>query len=97
MDPLAGVCWDVTFNGASDEELADVWYALSGAEIRHTGCFAALVDSAYAELLKRKGDAVAPFLDQRFRPLRAVDTAEDVAATAHATEAACQPVDEQHS
>jgi hypothetical protein len=70
----------VTFQGIGDEELADIWYALSGAEIRHPGCFTRLLQTCYDELLRRRGDSVATFLDTRFRRLRAVDASEDVRA-----------------
>ena len=71
---------DERFRGLSDEELADIWYALSGAEIRHPECFQLLVDASISELELRQGVAVRPFLDGRFAKLRAVDASEDVTA-----------------
>jgi hypothetical protein len=71
---------DERFRGLSDEELADIWYALSGAEIRHPDCFKLLVDASIHELEQRQGRAIRGFLDARFSPLRAVDASEDVAA-----------------
>ena len=38
---------DARFVGLSNEELADVWYALGGAETRHPAGFGELVDSAF--------------------------------------------------
>ena len=37
---------DARFVGLSNEELADIWYALGGAETRHPGGFGELVDAA---------------------------------------------------
>ena len=72
---------DAQFDGISDEELADIWYALSGAEIRHTDRFTALVDASLHELEKRRGHTVREFLEQRFAALRAVDAPDDAVAT----------------
>ena len=33
------------FVGLSNEELADIWYAMGGAETRHPGGFGELVDA----------------------------------------------------
>ena len=71
---------DERFRGLSDGELADIWYALSGAEIRHPDCFKLLADASIHELELRQGLAIRPFLDGRFSKLRAVDAREDVAA-----------------
>lgn len=71
---------DERFAGLSDEELADIWYALSGAEIRHTDCFKQLVDASIGELEVRKGTALRAFLDDRFGKLRLADASEDVNA-----------------
>lgn len=51
----AGRMADQRFSGLSDEDLADIWYALAGAEIRHTDCFKHLVDATIYELELRKG------------------------------------------
>jgi rubrerythrin len=64
----------------TNEELSDIWYALAGAEIRHPGRFSEVLEASNDELLKRMGTGLAPFLDDRFRELRAVDAAEDVRA-----------------
>ena len=64
---------DERFRAIADEELADIWYALAGAEIRHTDCFKHLVDATITELERRRGTAVRAFLDSRFAKLRAVD------------------------
>lgn len=72
---------DGPFNGISDEDLADIWYALSGAEIRHTDRFQGLVDAAVHELELRRGHAVSQFLNERFAALRAVDAPDDALET----------------
>ena len=80
---------DPRFSGLSDEDLADIWYALAGAEIRHTDCFKQLVDATIYELELRKGTDVRPFLDKRFEPLRLVDVLEDAVANQKSTP--CDP------
>jgi hypothetical protein len=71
---------DQRFSGLSTDELADIWYALGGAETRHPGSFSSLVDTTLGELNARLGDGLAPFLEQRFRALRLVDSREDAEA-----------------
>ena len=44
---------DVRFQGLDDEDLADVWYALSGCATRHPERFKALLDAVFDELLAR--------------------------------------------
>jgi hypothetical protein len=66
----AGRMADQRFSDLSDEDRADIWYALAGAEIRHTDCFKHLVDATIYELELRKGAGVRPFLDLRFEHLR---------------------------
>jgi hypothetical protein len=75
---------DTRFEGLANEELADIWYALSGAEIRHTDVFKPLVDASLQELDRRLGNKLREFLDLRFAALRAVDVPEDALATAKA-------------
>jgi hypothetical protein len=75
---------DARFVGLSNEELADIWYALGGAETRHPGGFGELVDSALRELNSRLGDHLSSFLEPRFRPYRFIDSKEDAAANASA-------------
>ena len=75
---------DARFVGLSDEELADIWYALGGAETRHPGGFGELVDSALRVLNSRLGDDLSSFLEPRFRPYRFIDSKEDAAANAGA-------------
>ena len=82
---------DERFRGLSDEELADIWYALSGAEIRHPDCFKLLVDASIHELEQRRGVAIREFLDNRFATLRAVDASEDAVANI-APAVPCSPV-----
>ena len=76
---------DARFDGLSNEELADIWYALGGAETRHPGGFGELVDSALRELNTRLGENLPSFLEPRFRPYRFIDSKEDAAANANAT------------
>jgi hypothetical protein len=73
---------DARFAGLSTEELADIWYALGGAETRHPGGFSALVDAAMHDLTARLDSNLAPFLEVRFRPYRLVDSREDADANA---------------
>ena len=78
------------FGSLSDVALADVWYALAGAEIRHPGCFTGLLEAAHDALVKRLGNGLAAFVEERFRDLRRVDAAEDAHANATAaSEASC--------
>jgi hypothetical protein len=84
---------DERFRGLATEELADIWYALSGAEIRHTDCFKNLVDAAIAELELREGAALPAFLDKRFAKLRAVDAMVDVDANQSSTIACDSPLE----
>jgi hypothetical protein len=79
------------FAGLTNEELADIWYAVAGAEIRHPGCFTALLEQSNDELFRRLGGGVAPFVEERFRQLRAVDAVEDAEANARAaSEPSCE-------
>ena len=74
----------------SNETLADVWYAAAGAEIRHPGCFTALLEAAHDALIARLGPQMAAYVDDRFKALRAVDATEDAVANARAaSDAAC--------
>ena len=75
---------DTRFEGLNNEELADIWYALSGAEIRHTDVFRPLVDASLHELDRRLADKLREFLDLRFAKLRSIDVPEDAIATAKA-------------
>ena len=78
------------FGSLSDAGLADVWYALAGAEIRHPGCFTGLLEAAHDALAARFGDGLAAFIEERFRELRQIDAAQDAQANADATsEASC--------
>jgi hypothetical protein len=74
----------MTFEGLSTSELADIWYAVAGAEIRHPGCFTVVLEASDDELRRRLGDGLAPFLDHRFARLRPVDAVEDAEATRRA-------------
>jgi len=71
---------DQRFSGLSTEELADIWYALGGAETRHPGSFSGLADTTLRDLDARLGADLAPFLEQRFRAHRLVDSREDAEA-----------------
>jgi hypothetical protein len=81
------------FVSLDNDELADVWYALAGAEIRHPGCFTAMLEASHDELLKRMGNGLAPFIEGRFAKLRSQDAAEDITATQAASESSCEEGD----
>lgn len=72
---------DIRFTSLEDGELADIWYALGGAAVRHTAHFGPLFDAVATELLGRRAEGLNPWLDHRFREFRAVDSKEDAAAT----------------
>lgn len=71
---------DIRFQSVEDGDLADIWYALGGAAARHPQHFQALMDDVFTELLDRRGDGLNPWLEQRFRPFRLVDSKEDAEA-----------------
>jgi hypothetical protein len=72
---------DTRFVEISDDDLADIWYALGGAAIRHTEHFKRLFDAVADELLTRLGvDGLQPFLNQRFHQYRLADSKEDILA-----------------
>lgn len=86
---------DRRFSSMEDGELADVWYALGGAAVRHPDHFQVLYDAAFTELLERRGeDGLNPWLEQRFRSFRLADSREDASATASPRErdTATQPL-----
>jgi hypothetical protein len=72
---------DVRFQSLDDEDLADVWYALSGSAIRHPERFKALTDAVLDALLARQGDGLE-WLERRFRAIRLADSKEDAQANA---------------
>ena len=79
------------FEGLQTSELADIWYALAGAENRHPGCFTAILVNSDQELRRRLGDEVGPYLNDRFARLRPADAAEDAeAARRAASEVSCE-------
>ena len=72
---------DIRYDSIEDGELADIWYALGGAAIRHPDRFQPLVDSVFKELIDRRGEeGLNPWLEQRFREFRLIDSREDAAA-----------------
>jgi len=68
---------DVRFQSIEDDDLADLWYGMSGQAIRHPDRFKALADALLTELLERRGDGMNPWLEARFRALRPVDSLND--------------------
>ncbi len=68
---------DIRFQSFEDGELADIWYALGGAAVRHTDHFKPLMDSVATELLARRGVGLNPWLEERYRPFRLTDSRED--------------------
>ena len=73
---------DIRFDSIEDHQLADIWYALGGAAVRHPDHFQKLTDEVFSELLDRRGAGLNPWLEQRFRPFRLKDSKEDAAANA---------------
>jgi len=71
---------DIRFDSIEDGELADIWYALGGAAVRHSAHFQRLFDAVAAELLERRGEGLNPWLEQRFREFRSIDSREDARA-----------------
>lgn len=71
---------DIRFQSFEDGELADIWYALGGAATRHPEHFKPLMDSVATELLDRRGVGLNPWLEERFRPFRLVDSRDDARA-----------------
>jgi hypothetical protein len=71
---------DLRFQSIEDGDLADVWYALSGAAIRHPEHFQLLTDAVLDELVERRSEGLNPWLEQRFRAIRLVDSKEDAEA-----------------
>ena len=71
---------DIRFDSIEDGELADIWYALGGAAIRHPNHFQPLFDSVATELLARRGDGLNPWLKQRFGEFLPDDAKEDILA-----------------
>ena len=68
---------DARFRGLDDEDLADVWYALTACANRHPHQFKALTDAVLNELLARRGDGLK-WLELRFRAIRLAESKEDV-------------------
>lgn len=66
---------DIRFDSIEDGELADIWYALGGAVVRHPDHFSLLLDSITKELIDRRGDNLAAWLEQRFRNLESATSA----------------------
>lgn len=73
---------DIRFDSIEDHELADIWYALGGAAVRHPDHFQKLTDEVFSELLERREAGLNPWLEQRFRPFRLKDSREDASANA---------------
>lgn len=63
-----------------DGELADIWYTLGGAAVRHTDHFKPLMDAVATELLARRGVELNPWLEERYRRFRLADSREDASA-----------------
>jgi hypothetical protein len=68
---------DVRFQGLEDEDLADVWYALSACAVRHPHRFKPLTDAVLNEVLSRRADGLK-WLEQRFRTIGLAESKEDV-------------------
>ena len=68
---------DIRFQSIEDGPLADIWYALGGAAVRHPDHFKSLMDDCFNELESRRGEALKVWLEERFRPFRLADSKED--------------------
>jgi hypothetical protein len=68
---------DIRFQSIEDGPLADIWYALGGAAVRHPEHFQSLMDDCFAELQLRRADGLKTWLEERFRPFRLADSKED--------------------
>ena len=71
---------DIRFDSIEDGELADIWYALGGAAVRHPAHFQPLFEAVATELLDRRGSGLNPWLEHRFHEFLPVDSKEDVIA-----------------
>jgi hypothetical protein len=70
---------DIRFQSFEDGDLADIWYALGGSAARHPDHFQKLMDECFQELVERREESLKPWLEERFRPFRLVDSREDAA------------------
>lgn len=68
---------DIRFQSFEDSDLADIWYALGGAAVRHPDHFQKLMDQCLQELMERRGEGLNPWLEERFRAFRLADSRED--------------------
>jgi hypothetical protein len=68
---------DIRFQSIEDGPLADIWYALGGAAVRHPEHFKGLMDDCFQELESRRGEGLKTWLEERFRPFRLADSKED--------------------
>ena len=68
---------DIRFQSFEDSDLADIWYALGGAAVRHPDHFQKLMDQCLQELMERRGEGLNPWLEERFRAFRLADSKED--------------------
>jgi hypothetical protein len=82
---------DIRFQSFEDGELADIWYALGGAAVRHPDQFKGMMDACFQELLDRRGAGLNPWLEQRYRPFRLADSKEDAEANLKASPEAAVP------
>ena len=71
---------DIRFQSIEDGDLADAWYGVSGAAVRHPAHFQPLATALLEELVTRRGEGLNPWLEQRFRAFRLADSKEDAEA-----------------
>lgn len=71
---------DIRFQSFEDGELADIWYALSGASSRHPGYFHGLANALLEELRDRRGASLSLWLEQRYQSFRLANAAEAAAS-----------------
>jgi hypothetical protein len=84
---------DIRFQSFEDGELADIWYALGGAAIRHPDHFKPLMDAVAIELFDRRGVGLNPWLEERFRPFRLADSREDARANRETSPEVAHPME----
>ena len=58
---------DIRFQSLVDEQLSDLWYAMSGEAIKYPDHFGPLADELLTELIARRGEGLNPWLLNRYK------------------------------